>query len=186
MTSIIKNICKRLAGEMKNIDTICRRLEVGKLTRSALYIHHSVLVTMPAEIQEIVEEARRMLALKSGGHYYGDNNVIKIRRDGTGVSLLWYGGFDIEGHPPLWFSKYIPLDYGQKVCSREWAVNAPILHRKETLVNQDFHKFHVFKELTRAEEEAGLLENPPGFKMQWEQRLRENGFRVEGHTLSRI
>ena len=68
------------------------------------------------------------------------------------------------------------------------ADNPPILHRKESLLPADYPAYDAFAEMTRLEEEAGLLENAAtiGTRNGWQAHLREAGMRIEGHRLLRL
>jgi hypothetical protein len=65
--------------------------------------------------------------------------------------------------------------------------NPPILHRKESFLPADYPAYETFAELTRMEEEAGLLENTAtiGTRNGWRERLFEAGMSIEGHQLQR-
>ena len=46
--------------------------------------------------------------------------------------------------------------------------NPPILHRKESFVDPLYQRYAAFAELTRQEEDRGLLSQPEiGFKREW-------------------
>ena len=63
--------------------------------------------------------------------------------------------------------------------------NPPVLHRKETFLAEDYPGYEMFAELTRREEERGLLKEASriGNREGWEERLREAGVRIEGHAV---
>jgi hypothetical protein len=62
--------------------------------------------------------------------------------------------------------------------------NPPILHRKDCLVSPTYPYYQVFRDLSEAEERAGLLSRPEiGFQKQWNDLLALNGLKLEGHTL---
>jgi len=62
--------------------------------------------------------------------------------------------------------------------------NPPILHRKESFVDPLYENYQVFADLTRQEEELGLLSRPEiGFKQQWLSLLVERHLRIVGHHL---
>lgn len=169
---------------MGSIDTACRRSPVGKLTRSALYFHISALDLVPEEIESIVLRAGQMYA--SWNDRLVGCDVVKVRRDGSAVSFLWYPWFNSNGHPRLRHSACVSFSAECNVRCRSWKPNGnpPILHRKETLVPSYYEFYELFQRLTYSEEQVGLLENAPGFLRQWEELLRNRGFWVSGHALS--
>lgn len=67
------------------------------------------------------------------------------------------------------------------------SVNPPILHRKETFVEETYPLFKKFSRLTAAEEKIGLLEDPIsiGTRKNWEQRLTEKKVKILGHIIKR-
>jgi hypothetical protein len=65
--------------------------------------------------------------------------------------------------------------------------NPPILHRKECFLLPDHDLYSKFARLTAQEEKHGLLDNPStiGTRHRWETRLRNRGFEIKGHRLSK-
>jgi len=113
-------------------------------------------------------------------------NVIKISKRAARISYLFYPAFDQEAHPALVRSVSVDLlTRAAKTIDFSQSENPPILHRKETLVSADHPLYATFRELTQAEEGAGLLDRPAkiGFLKAWEALLGRRGFRIEGHRL---
>ncbi len=65
------------------------------------------------------------------------------------------------------------------------SLNPPILHRKELLLPADHPRRAEYAALTQACESIGLFDEPTriGYRRQWEQLLRDKGYRVVGHQL---
>ena len=65
------------------------------------------------------------------------------------------------------------------------SLNPPILHRKELLLPEDDTRREVYATLTAVCESIGLFDDPRriGYKSQWEQLVREKGYRIAGHEL---
>ena len=63
--------------------------------------------------------------------------------------------------------------------------NPPILHRKELFVPIDYPDRNAFAELTTVETVEGLLTDSSdiGLQKQWNDRLRQKGLQVRGHTV---
>ncbi|WP_242632746.1 DNA phosphorothioation-associated putative methyltransferase [Thiothrix fructosivorans] len=66
--------------------------------------------------------------------------------------------------------------------------NPPILHRKELLLPPDHPDIPKFAALTKQLEDAGLFKDSRkiGYKKQWEERLRNAGYKVVDHQLVRL
>lgn len=168
-----------------SIDAACRSSEVGKLTRSALYFHRLAFELIPENIRILVLQAEVRLANRRV--FYRSANVIKVARDGSSVSFLWYPDFEMNPHPALMRSTHVPIGTSAP-SSRNYmlSANPPVLHRKEEFVAPDHSRYKKFAALTRAEERVGLLTRTPGFQKQWRQRLAEAGFKIRGHRLRKI
>ena len=106
-------------------------------------------------------------------------------KKGGMVSFLYYPTFDTDAHPPQASYQTVTLET-EKVSVAAYGnlQKAPILHRKETMVDPGYPNRGVFEALTRAEENAGLLSRPPGQKGTWDKLVAENGYRIEGHQLN--
>lgn len=166
----------------------CAASKVGKLTRSALYVHKSARNRVPLEVRLLILSAELRLADRQES--YKSTNVIKIRRDGSAVSFLWYPDFETDPHPELRRSIHVPIGAGEPSYRyyRHWDpdANPPILHRKEEFLSSDNPLYGKFAALTRAEERAGLLSGTPGFRRPWQERLKKAGYRIWGHRLRRV
>ena len=159
-------------------DFACLCATVGKRLPSDFYVHRSAEESLPALLRVLLFAARQIV-----GEI--DYNILKIAMDGRKISFLNYPDFDAEGHPPLLHSVRVHLPSTSYVI-RDFSSseNPPILHRKETFVDMLYPNFHTFAELTRQEEELGLLSHPEiGFKQQWQRLLSERQLRIVGHTV---
>jgi DNA phosphorothioation-associated putative methyltransferase len=150
----------------------------GKLVFDDLYVHRSLEEELPPLIRLMTFAGRQIVG--DIGH-----NVIKLSVDGRKVSFLYYENFDDDPHPSLRFGMrvYLPkATYQMRDFSN--SLNPPILHRKDSLVSQSYPYYTQFRELTTAEEQAGLLSrNGIGFRRQWEEVLESLKLQIEGHTL---
>jgi len=183
-----KRACERAdavlfrAGDSTAIDEACRRSTLGKLLPNALYVHRCALDRLEPILRVYEGCARAYLGEIEGA------NILKLHRFSGKVSYLFYPAFDMEAHPVLLRSLRISLRTLQFDCYDYATVDSPpILHRKESFLPPDYPSYETFVELTRLEEEAGLLENTVtiGTRSGWQERLREAGMRIEGHQLLR-
>jgi len=145
---------------------------VGKRLRDALYVHSSATNVLSAREQRLVIEAAELVDNLD----FDDDVVIKIFSTGRAVSFNVYPSFRRERHPAL--SRSIHVDLGtNKVTERRYRNNRPILHRKELFVSRTDPDWQRFAAETRADEEAGLFEDPSiiGTESQWFELRRRLG-----------
>jgi DNA phosphorothioation-associated putative methyltransferase len=169
-------------GRKELIEDECRNSKIGKLLPDALYVHKSYFNSLSPILRVYVGCATKL----SGD--MTDSNIIKIMRKEKSVSFLVYKNFDKDPHPKLSKSTKIYLkDF--KMAERKYnSDNRPILHRKETFVGEDYKHYNKFKKVTRQEEKAELFERVEkiGFSRNWEDLLKEKGYKYKGHKLFKI
>lgn len=159
----------------------------GKWMPTALYVHTSTLVHLPKELVTIYEKGLKVIREDAQLDGRGAS-IIKFHRDTPRVSFMWLRqDFDSVGHPELVLSLLVDVQTGA-LSSRSYmtANNLPVIHRKELMVDVSYPLWDVFHRLTVAEEMAGLLNNPPGFRQQWDALLARRGFRVIGNKLFKV
>lgn len=183
-----KKACERAdallfrAGDATVIDEACRRSTMGKLLPNALYVHRCALDRLEPVLRVYEGCARAYIGELEGV------NILKLHRFSGKVSYLSYPDFDAVAHPVLLRTVKLCLRDLQLDCYDYGNVqNPPVLHRKESFLPSDYPGYDLFAELTRQEETAGLLAETAtiGTRDGWETRLREGGWRIEGHTLIR-
>ena len=157
-----------------------KALSLGKKLPDAVYLHREAIPHAPELLQRLIEKLVAKLDPA------GDYNIYKFHKAQFRVSLLSYPEFLNDPHPAL--EKSILADVGAgkaKASSFDQRVNPPILHRKEEFLPADHSQREVFAKLTKAEEEAGLFENPAGigFRENWERLLELKGVKLDGHNL---
>jgi DNA phosphorothioation-associated putative methyltransferase len=104
-----------------------------------------------------------------------DANVIKFRRDKAKVSYLTYNNFDRDAHPALQTAITGGLrSLNAKYRSYRESLNPPILHRKETLVPEDYPG----REISPAHQTRGASWPVRGCKINRD--AGRMGFQVEG------
>jgi DNA phosphorothioation-associated putative methyltransferase len=170
------------AGDPAAVDDACRRSPVGKLLPDDLYVHRSALEHLGPLLRIYEGCGRAYLGEVEGA------NLIKIHRRSGKLSYLAYPDFETDPHPALLRCVRLSLrtrqldcyDYGQ-------SDNPPVLHRKETFLCPDHPLYAKFARLTAQEERHGLLSSTAtiGTRSGWVERLRERGFRLQGHRLVR-
>jgi DNA phosphorothioation-associated putative methyltransferase len=168
------------AGNPELIASACRKSKIGKLLPEDLYIH-----------KEYVDHLSPILRVYvgCGNAFIGDieeANIIKIHMNSGKISYLEYEDFDGNPHPRLLKTTTVMFkELRMKEIDFSERENPPILHRKETLVAEDYPHYEKFKKLTEDEEKAGLLDHASGigFRLNWEKRLQEMGYTFSDHDL---
>ncbi len=158
-------------------------LRYGKRLPTAVYVYDEDGAHLPPVLKRVCAELRQRLNLTA------DYNLLKFHTDRPKASFLSYPRFFEDPHPPLAAAVVVDLATGS-VRRDDYAsrVNPPILHRKETFLWAEHPARGAFAALTQAEEAAGLLEDASriGFRLNWERRLKEKGYAVRGHRLTRV
>ncbi|HZR18716.1 MAG TPA: DNA phosphorothioation-associated putative methyltransferase [Verrucomicrobiae bacterium] len=156
------------------------KIPYGKRLPKALYVHREGLAGLDAELGTVIDQVVARYQVSQ------EFNLVKFRTDELKLSFLAYPEFETDPHPALRHAITIDLAMG-KARHTDYAGNAnpPILHRKESFLPGAHPLRGDFESLTRAEEEAGLYENPEtiGFKLNWERLLEAKGLAIEGHRL---
>jgi len=154
----------------------------GKLTPGAFYIHSDWAAGL-SPVLRVYEGCARALV--------GDvpnTNIIKLSREKFRVSYLSYPDFGRDPHPSLDHSVVVKLQaLDVRYRSFDDSPNPPILHRKDTLVDQSDLCYEKYRRLTEQEDRWDLLDDSSeiGTRDGWNRRLKERGFRLSGHRLVR-
>lgn len=157
-----------------------RNLPYGKILPNAIYIYRSDEKVLGIKLFTLIQK----IDLK----YEVDEsfNLIKFRLDELKISLLSYPDFFTNPHPALIKSLTVDLVTGKsRLIEYDKNQNPPILHRKETFISKENEFYDEFRELTKAEESAGLLEDKSkiGFKQNWVSLLDKKGYYHKGNKL---
>jgi DNA phosphorothioation-associated putative methyltransferase len=159
---------------------LCQQSKVGKKLPTALYVHISAIASLDPQLQECDRQARSLLPKES------KFTIIKINYEQPKISYLFYPDFDTDPHPALHQSIQVDLQI-QSTQQRDYhqSPNPPILHRKETFVNQDYPLYQIFAQLTKQEEAIGLFHETRtiGTRKGWEQRLKEYNVELKDHQV---
>jgi len=151
-----------------------RKVEVGKQLPDAVYVHISALSTLPEELSSVV--IRIATALKISDEAW---NVIKLNKRDFKVTLLNYPEFEGDSYPALHQSYTIDLEkLSVRKSDYSNSDNPPILHRKETFVENTYPLASLFKEITEEGEKIGLYEKTRniGFKQNWLRLIKKKGY----------
>lgn len=161
---------------------------IGKKVGGDLYLKEAALVegsALKGLFNEAFAIARKhedsFQRCLSGEAFVYD--LVKISLNGN-VSLLCYPKFMYEAHPVL--ESYIVVNVHRCTAKQRFYRDPQrsfVLHRKETMIPKAWACYEDWKALSDREEEAGLLEKPPGQYSQWLDFLKEKGYSLEGHSL---
>ncbi len=162
------------------------RLGFGKRLPTALYVHREAASEALGPAHPLAALLVRLAERLNAGSEY---NVVKFRTTEFKVSFLSYPDFFEDPHPSLRLALTIDLVKGKsRVTDYSDQFNPPILHRKDALLPTQHPQREAYAALSRAEEEAGLLDETTtiGFKLNWERLLADRGVKLTGHRLERI
>jgi len=154
----------------------------GKTVAQRFYLH----VTSLPEAETGRERELERAEMLAGVRRIEDFNVVRFDQSGLQVALLQYRNYFEDPFPPLAASWRVDLASGEVgYRTYEDSLNPPILHRKELLLPEGHPKRAEFAALTAACEAVGLFDQPTriGYRRQWEQLVREKGYRIVGHQL---
>lgn len=153
---------------------------IGKVLPDAVYLHVSLMPRLPDALQDFIRN--------SVEEYVGSTkwNLLKLHRRDFRISLLDYPGFDEDSYPALKSALTIDL-LREKARRADYSKsnNPPILHRKESMVGEDYPLFDVFQGITKEGEVLGLYEQSTkiGFRNQWLRRIDSIGYELSGGRL---
>lgn len=158
-------------------------IPLGKRLNNAIYLHAQALESCSDAVRDFVEKIRNHAGV--GSEY----NVVKFFLFELRVSFLSYPDFFETPHPQLRSSISVNLTTGRSTKHNyDHSSNPPILHRKESLLNNSSTFLKEFTALTEQEEAEGLYTNSKkiGFMKNWESLLAAKGLAYSGHKLIRV
>lgn len=162
----------------------CHQSSLGKKLPNALYIHTSALNRLDPLLRLYESLARQAL------NPVPPTTLIKFHTDRLIISYLFYPDFDTDAHPALVSSTQVRVPTGSVSFSDyTTSQNPPILHRKETFVAPDYCLYKTFAQLTRREEELGVLGKKNrlyhsiGTRKGWLSHLGRWGIEIHGHQV---
>jgi DNA phosphorothioation-associated putative methyltransferase len=158
------------------------RNSVGKMTPTAIYIHHRAVEHMPV-LLKLYEHCGAVAVGRPV-----DWDLVKLSHEGRSVSWLGYPDFDRDPHPRLAWSYNVDM---QKLegSYRSYldSDNRPLLHRKHEFLSADDPNSLKYRRLTDQEIRVGLYAQPHliGNERGWESALVNKGVQLRGHRLIR-
>lgn len=168
-----------MVNNFEQICNIAKESKIGKHLPNNLYVHISALIFLDKCLQEYEKKARELI-----NDYTFD--LVKFNLDEPKISYLSYPDFEQNPHPALRQSIVVNLvENTYKIIDYSNSTNPPILHRKETFINNNYPLFDKFKYLTFVEEKLGLLDNVRyiGTQKEWQQLLNDHSLSFIDHTL---
>lgn len=182
-----KDACQRAddllmqLGNSATVDQACVDFGLGKMLPDALYVHATLEPQLPLILRIMVGCARSF----ADGELPEKVTVLKIKRDGHGVTFLESEDFETHEHPAVLRMTKVKFLQG-KIISRDFSnsTNPTIYHRKELFLSPDHEAYERFAALSAQEEAAELLGSAAiGRRGAWEALLAERGLRIEDHQL---
>lgn len=148
-----------------------------KRVGSSCYVHRTALGELPEDLQDLVL-----------GLPFADWTVLRldrVRGQPSRIMLGWTDSWEHNPHPRLLKSVLLKVvDGAWTYGSFSMYQDAPIYHRKETMLPSDHPRRAEFAALTAAEEAHGLLgRRDIGRVSLWARALEAAGVRIVGHTL---
>ena len=164
--------------EYPRFKQLVNQITIGKKLPDSIYTHESAVAAVPETLSKLIFKIADALKIPDD-----DWNIIKFYRRDFKVAFLSYPSFDSNSYPPLQHSYTVDL---AKLAMRKSEYgksdNPPILHRKETFVDESYPLRTLFEELTKEGEDAGLYENTRtiGFLKNWEKLISTRGYYLDG------
>lgn len=160
----------------------CHESRIGKLLPRAFYVHRSAVEALPLPLR--LYDAYAATDVQQ----LQQTTLVKFSLTHPQLSYLSYPDFDTNPHPALVQSILVNLQQ-KTVSQRNYhsSENPPILHRKETFVQENYPGYEQFVALTQQEEQLGLLDNTRhiGTRANWQRYLQDMGVEIQGHQLIR-
>ena len=156
---------------------IIKKLEMGKSLPDSVYIHESTFGKLPKNLSTLVIEASDQFKIKDNSW-----NIIKFYKRDFKITYLNYPDFEESSYPELKNSQIVDLEkQTTRKSNYSKSENPPILHRKETFVNESYPLTPLFKEITAEGEAIGLYEKTSriGFKKNWERLIKSKGYYLD-------
>lgn len=155
-------------------------MKVGKRIVDDLYVHLSAIASLAEEHRAQIERALDACPAEPDSR----PNVAKLNLRSGQLSLLLYRDFETVAFPELEASWVFPPEAPHSPRFRTYreSLNPPVLHRKELLVDQKHPQRTAWSELTAVAESLGLFDETTsiGFRLNWDRRIAEKGFRFDG------
>ena len=121
--------------------SLVAQISVGKKLPDSIYVHESAFSSVP---ELLIKRVLRIAgALKVGDDEW---NILKFYTRDFKLAFLSYPNFETDSYPALSHSYTVDLSkLSMRKSEYGKAGNPPILHRKETFVDVDYHLRKLFK-----------------------------------------
>jgi len=153
---------------------LVQAIPIGKRLPDSIYVHESALSNLPQGLSKLALRIADALSIPDE-----EWNILKFYQRDFKIAYLSYPGFEQESYPPLRHSFTVDLSrLSMRKADYSDSDNPPILHRKETFVDESYPLRSLFLEITQEGEAAGLYERPRaiGFRKNWERVIQSKGY----------
>lgn len=153
---------------------LVNEISTGKQLPDSVYVHESAITSVPTQLAKVILKIANALKIPDD-----DWNILKFYKRDYKVAFLSYPAFENESYPSLKHSYTVDLaKLSMRKSDYSESENPPILHRKETFVDESYPLVTLFKEITEEGELAGLYEHTRiiGFKKNWERLISNKGY----------
>ena len=160
--------------DFKRFKGLVSQVRTGKSLPDSIYVHVSAISAIPEEVTRLIFKIADALKIPEN-----DWNILKLYKRDYKVAFLSSPTFENDSYPALQHSYTVDLaklsmrksEYGK-------SDNPPILHRKETFVDESYPLRQLFIDITQEGEAIGLYENTRsiGFKANWDKLISNKGY----------
>jgi DNA phosphorothioation-associated putative methyltransferase len=153
---------------------LVKMIKTGKTLPDSIYVHESAICLVPESLANVVLKVADALKISDD-----EWNIVKFYKRDFKVSFLLYPGFESASYPELKHSFTVDLSkLAMRKADYSKSDNPPILHRKETFVEDSYPLHSLFEEVTAEGEALGLYDNPRsiGFLKNWERLISNRGY----------
>ena len=160
---------------------LVKQIETGKKLPDSIYVHETAIGLVPDNLANVVLKVAEALKICDN-----EWNIVKFYRRDFKVSFLLYPEFEVASYPALKHSYTVDLSkFAVRKADYSKSDNPPILHRKETFVDDSYPLHSLFEEITAEGNDLGLYDNPRsiGFLKNWERLISNRGYYLDkdGH-----
>ncbi|MBW4491817.1 MAG: DNA phosphorothioation-associated putative methyltransferase [Oscillatoria princeps RMCB-10] len=167
-------------GILSIIAKLCQTSTIGQQLPNALCVHVCAL----QELHAILRIYEGVVCSTIGR--MDEATLVKFHTDALKISYLFYPDFDTDAHPALHTSMQIDLKH-RRVTYRDYDTSdePPVLHRKDACVTPDYPLYKTFAQLTRQEENWGLLDDLSAIRTRkgWLKCLQEHCAEIRNHKV---
>lgn len=166
-------------GSEDVIADCCSNSPIGQKYSNSLWVHLSALEKLDPLLRLYEGCANRTLGRLAGA------TLVKFHIKKPKITYLFYPDFDSDPHPVLHTQMEIDLRDLHVTYQSYEGPNPPILHCKQAYVTPDYPGYEKFAQLTRQEENWGLLDDFRAIQTRqgWLKCLEEHCAEIRGHRV---